>query len=205
MWELDHKESWVLKNRCFWTVVLEKTLESHLDCKKIKPVHPKGNQSWIFIGRTDAEAENNTLATWYKELIHWKNPWCWEILKAGGGDDGVWDGWMTSPTQWTWVWASSGSWWWTGKPHVLQSIGSQRVGHVWANEMNWTDDSDCLNLTRLPLWPSMWSILENVPGFRKLNWTRMGKFNSSDHYIYYCGQESLRKWSSSHSQQESKM
>ena len=70
MWELDYKESWVLKNWCFWTVVLEKTLESPLDCKEIQPVHPKGNQSWIFIGRTEAEAENNTLATWWEELIH---------------------------------------------------------------------------------------------------------------------------------------
>ena len=85
MWELDHKESWALKNWCFWTVVLEETLESPLDCKEIQPVHPKGDQSWIFIGRTDAEAETpNTLATWYEELTHWKRPWCWERLKAGG-------------------------------------------------------------------------------------------------------------------------
>ena len=84
MWELDYRESWVLKNRCFWTVVLEKTLESPLDCKEIQPVHPKGNQSWIFIGRTDAEAESpNTLATWGEELTHLKRPWCLERLKAG--------------------------------------------------------------------------------------------------------------------------
>ena len=90
----DYKESWVLKNWCFWTVVLEKTPESPLDCKEIKPVHPKENQSWIFFGRTDAEAETpNTLATWCKELTHWKRPWCWEGLKAGGkGDDRGWDG-----------------------------------------------------------------------------------------------------------------
>ena len=75
MWELDYKESWVMKNWCFWSVVLEKTLESPLDCKEIQPVHPQGNQSWIFIGRTDAEAENsNTLATWCEELTHWKRP-----------------------------------------------------------------------------------------------------------------------------------
>ena len=94
MWELDYKESWALKNWCFWTVVLGKTLESPLDCKEIQPVHPKGNQSWIFIGRTDAKAENsNTLATGYKELTHWKKPWCWERLKAGGeGDNRGWDG-----------------------------------------------------------------------------------------------------------------
>ena len=86
MWEMDYKESWVPKNWCFWTVVLEKTLESPLDCKEIQPVN-KGNQSWIFIGRTDAEAET-PLATWCEELTHLKRPWCWERLKAGGeGDD----------------------------------------------------------------------------------------------------------------------
>ena len=124
-------------NWCFWTVVLEKTLESPLDYKKIQLVHPKGNQSWIHIGRTDAEAETlNTLATWCKELTHWKRPWCWERLKAGGeGDNRGWDGWMALPTRWTWVWVNSGSWWWTGSPGVLQSMGSQRVGHDWASEL----------------------------------------------------------------------
>ena len=91
IWELDYKESWAQKNWCFWTVVLEKTLESALDCKEIQPVHPKGDQSWIFIGRTDAEAE--TLATWCEELTHLKRPWCWERLRAGGErDDRGWDG-----------------------------------------------------------------------------------------------------------------
>ena len=75
---------------------------------------------------------SNILATWYEELIHWKRPWCWDRLKARGeGDDRGWDGWMASPTQWTWIWASSGSWWWTGKPGALQFMGSQRVGHDW--------------------------------------------------------------------------
>ena len=98
MWESDYKESWMPKNWCFWTVVLEKTLESPLDCKEIQLVNPKGNQSWIFIGRTDAEAESsNTLATWCRELTLWKRPWCWERLKAGGeGDDRGRDGWMAS-------------------------------------------------------------------------------------------------------------
>ena len=78
----------------------------------------------------------NTLATWCKELTHWKGPWCWERLKAGReGDNRGWDGWMASLTQWTWVWASFRSWWWTGKPGVLQSLGSQRVGHDWATEL----------------------------------------------------------------------
>ena len=135
MWELDYKKSWVPKNWCFWTVVLEKTLESPLDCK-IKPVNPKGDQSWIFIGRTDAEAEALILGLpKCKELTYWKRPWCWERLKVGGeGDNRGWDGCMSSPTQWTWVWVNSGSWWWTGRSALLQSMGLQRVGHDWVTE-----------------------------------------------------------------------
>ena len=131
------KRSWAPKNWCFWTVVLEKTLESPLDCKEIKAVHPKGFQSWIFTGRTDADA----VATWCEELTHLKRPWCWERLKAGGeGGDRGWDGWMTSQTQWMWVWASSGSWCRTGKPGVLQSMGLWRLKHNWATELNWLKD-----------------------------------------------------------------
>ena len=143
MWELDYKESWVLKNWCFWTVVLEKILESPLDCKEIKPINPKGDQSWIFIGRTDAEAETpSTLPTWCEELTHLKRPWWWERLKAGGeGDDRGWDGWLASPTQCTWVWLGSGSWWCTGRPGVLQSMGSQRVRHDWATELKLTNQN----------------------------------------------------------------
>ena len=108
MWKLDHKEGWALKNRCFWTVVLEKILENCLDCKKIKPVNPKGNQPWIFIGRTGAEAEASILQPWCEELTHWK------ILILGkiegksrrGRQKMRWlDGIMS---QWTWVWANSG-------------------------------------------------------------------------------------------------
>ena len=80
---------------------------------------------------------SNTLATWCEELTHWKRPWFWERLKARGeGDDRVWDGWMASLTQWTWVWVNSRSWWCTGRPGVLQSMGSQRVGHDWVTELN---------------------------------------------------------------------
>ena len=83
---------------------------------------------------------SNTLATWCEELIHLKRPWCSERLKAWGERDGRgWDDWTSSPTWWTWVWARSGSWWWTGKPGMLQSVGSQRVRHNWAIELNWTD------------------------------------------------------------------
>ena len=101
------KEDWTPKNWCFWAVVLEKTLESPLDCKEIKPVHPKGNQSWK---DWCCSWNSNTLATWWEELTHWKRPWHWERLKAGvEGDNRGWDGWMVSPSRWTWVWASSGS------------------------------------------------------------------------------------------------
>ena len=114
MWELDYKESWVLKSWCFWTVVLKKTLEGNLDCKEIKPVNLKGNQSWIFIQKDWCWSWSfNSLATWCKELTHWKRLWCWERLKVRGeGDDRGWDGWMA---QWAWVWVNSGNWWWTGR------------------------------------------------------------------------------------------
>ena len=138
VWELDYKESWVPRNWCFWTVVLEKVLESPLDCKEIKPVNPKGNQSWIKWKDWCWSWNSNTLATWCKELTHWKRPWCWERLTAGRErDDRGWDGWMASPTQRTWVWVDSGSWWWTGRPGMLQSMGSQRVRHDWATELKW--------------------------------------------------------------------
>ena len=78
---------------------------------------------------------SNTLATWCEKLTHWKRLWCWERLKVGGEADREWDGCMASPTQWTWVWVSSGSWWWTGKPGMLQSMGSQRVRQDWATEL----------------------------------------------------------------------
>ena len=122
-------------------MVLEKTLESPLDCKEIQPVYPKGDQSWVFIGRTDVEAETPIL--WPPdELTHLKRPWCWERLRAGGeGDDRGWDGWMASPTQWTWVWVNSGSWWWTARLGVLRSMGSQRVRHDWVTELNWKTNS----------------------------------------------------------------
>ena len=133
-----YQENWRLKNWCFWTVVFEKTLESPLDCKKIQRVHSKGDQPWKVIGKTCWNWNSNTLATWCKELIHLKRPWCWERLNVGGeGDNRGWDGWMASPTWCTWVWAIFGSWWWTRKPGVLQSMGSQKVRHDWATELNW--------------------------------------------------------------------
>ena len=137
IWELGYKESWAPKNWCFW-IVLEKTLESPLDCKQIQPVHPKGDESWVFIGRTDAEAETPIL--WPPHAKSWligKDPDAGRDLGAGGeGDDRGWDGWMASPTRWTWVWVNSGSWWWTGRPGLLQFMGSQRVGLDRPTELN---------------------------------------------------------------------
>ena len=128
------------KELMLWTVVLEKTLEGPLDCKEIQPVHSKGVQSWVFFGRTEAKAE--TPVPWPPHVKSWLigRLWCWEGLGAGKeGDDRGWDGWMASLTWWTRVWVNSGSWWWTGRPGVLQLMGSQRVGHDWATELNWTE------------------------------------------------------------------
>ena len=128
MWELDHTEVWVLKNWCFQIVLLEKTLESLLDWKKI---NPKGHQPWIFIGRTDAKA------------IRWPKYWSF-LMRANSLEKTLMlgkiegrrrreqqrtDGWMASVTQWTWVWASSRRWWKTGMPGVLQSMKLQRARH----------------------------------------------------------------------------
>ena len=122
-----------------------KKIESPLDCKEVKPINPKGNQSWIFMGRIDPEAETPILwPPWCKKLTHLKRPWCWERLKAGEGDDRGWDGWMASPTRWAWVLVNSGSWWWTERPGVLRFMESQRVGDSWATELNWSS-SDILH------------------------------------------------------------
>ena len=108
-WELDHKEGWVPKNWCFQTVVLEKTLESPLNSKETKPVNPKGNQTWIFIGKTDAEAEVLIIGCLMWRANSLEKTLCWERLRAGGeGDDRGWDGWIASLTQWRWIWADSG-------------------------------------------------------------------------------------------------
>ena len=174
MWELDNKEGWALKKGCFWTMVLEKTLESPLDSKEIKPVNPKGNQSWIFTGRTDAEAETPVL--WPPDAKNWlENTVMLGRIEGGRrrGDRG-WNGWMASLTWWTWVWASSGSRWWTGKPGVPQPMGSQRVGHDWTTKKS--TDGRCFRgcgekETLLhcwweyklePLWKTVWRFLQKL-------------------------------------------
>ena len=129
----------VPKNWCFWTVMLEKTLESPLDCKEIQPGHPKGESVLGVLWKEWCWSWNaSTLATSCEELTHWKRPWRWEGLGAGGeGDDRGWDNWMASLTRCTLIWVNCGSWWWTGRPGVLRFMGSQRVGYDWATELNW--------------------------------------------------------------------
>ena len=134
MWEWDYKESWALKNWCFWTVVLENTLKGPLNCKEIQPVHPEGNQSWIFIGRTDATAETPILWPPYAKS--------WLIGKdsdagrdCGQEEKGMAEDEMAGCHRLL-DGVNSGSWWWTGRPGVLRFMGSQRVRHDWT-ELNW--------------------------------------------------------------------
>ena len=138
MWELDYKESWAPNNWCFWIAVLEKNPESPFDCKKIQPVHPKGDQSWVFIGRTDAEAETPSIPCHLMQRTDSleKTPM---LGKIEGGRRRATENEMVGGHHqlewWTGVWVSSGSWWWTGKPGALQPTGSQRVGHDWETEL----------------------------------------------------------------------
>ena len=169
MWDLDYKEDWAPKNWCllsncgvgedsfffffifFFCSEFCHTLKwnSHeftcvpldgpLDSIEIKPVNPKGNQPWIFIGRTDAKASIGLKLQYFGHLMRRTDSFekilMLERLRAEGeGDNRGWDGWMASPTQWTWVWANYRRWWWTGRPGVLQSMGSQRAGHDWRTE-----------------------------------------------------------------------
>ena len=154
MWELDCEESWALKNWCFWSVVLEKTLESPLDCKEIQPLHSKGNQSWVFFGRTDAAAETPIL--WPPDLKNWligKRPWCWERLKAGWeGDDRGWDGWMASPTQWHELEQAPGVGDGQGSL-VCCSPWGHRVRHNWATELNWIDTDVKKKINEFLIYP----------------------------------------------------
>ena len=148
MWELDCKESWALKNWCFWTVALEKTLGSPFDCKEIQPVSPKGDQSWVFIGRTDAEAETPVL--WPPHAKGWlirKDPDAgrdWGQEEKGMTEDEMagWHHWLNGH-EFEW---NSGSWWWTGRPGVLWFMGPQSQTRLrdWT-ELNWTESLFCLD------------------------------------------------------------
>ena len=159
MEELDHKESWALKSWCFWTVESKKTYESHLDCKEIQPVHPNGDQSWVFMeglmlklklqyfGPPDAKS-------WLirKTLILGK------IEGRRSRYDRGWGGWMATPTRWTWVWENSRSWWWTGRPGMLLFMGSQRIGHNRATELTWTGDESKVRCCKEQYCIGTWNV-----------------------------------------------
>ena len=139
MWELVYKKAEHQRTDTFelwcWRRLLRVTWTSRRSNKSTaKEINPEySSESWKML-----KLNVNTLATWYKELTHGKRPWCWERLKAGReGDSRRWDGWMPSPTQWTWAWVNSGSWRWTGRPGVLQSMGSQIVRNDWVTELSW--------------------------------------------------------------------
>ena len=149
MWELYYKESWVPENWCSWTVVLEKTLESPLDCKEIQPVHPKGDQSWVFTGKTAVEAETPVLCpTDAKSWLIWKDPDAgkdWGQEEKGMTEDEMagWHHWFNGHG-WT-----PGSCWWIGRPGVLWFMGLKRVGHNWSTELNQTGPFYFLTLSYL--------------------------------------------------------
>ena len=158
MWELDYKEGWALKNWCFWTVRWRRFLDS---CRV--PWTPRrSNQSILKEISLECSLEGLMLKLklqYFDYLMgksdSLKGPWCRERLKAEGEwDDRGWDGWMASPMQWKWVWVGSESWWWTGKLGVLQSMGSQRVGHDWATKQQWWKISCifCLELSYCRMW-----------------------------------------------------
>ena len=136
MWELECEESWAPKNWCFWTVMLEKTLESPLDCKEIQPVHSEGDRPWISL-----EGMMLKLKLQYFGHLMWRVDSLEKTLKLGGIGGRRRRGWPRMRwldaimTRWTWVWVDSRSWWWTGRPGVLQFMGSQRVRHDWATQL----------------------------------------------------------------------
>ena len=150
MWELDNKESGAPKKWCFWTVVLERILESLLDSKKIQPVRPKEDQSWVFIRRTDVEAETPIL--WPPDAMSWLiwkdrdagKDWGQEAKGTTEDEMVVWHHWLNGH-EFGWT----RSWWWTGRSDMLRFMGSQRVGHDWATELNWTEGRFVLYLYKV--------------------------------------------------------
>ena len=137
MWELGHKEGWALKIDAFELWYWRRLLSAPWTARRSTQSMLKETSPEYSLEGLKIKWRSSTLATWCKELTHWKIPWCWERFKAGGeGDDRGRDGWMASLTQWTWVWVDSGSWWWTGRPSALQSMGLRRVGHDWVTQ--WT-------------------------------------------------------------------
>ena len=180
MWELDYKESWAPKNWCFWTVVLEKTLESPLDCKEIQPVHPKGDSPGCSLEGLMLKLKRQYLVTWCEVLTHWKRPWCWERLRAWGeGDDRGWDGGMASLIQWTWVWVGSGRWWRTGRRAVVHGVAKS-----WTRLSDWTDWAELEKPKKLRSW-------HLVPS---LHGKQMGKQWKQGQTLFSWAPKSLQPW-----------
>ena len=157
-WKIDASELW------WWRLLRVPWTARRSNQSILKEISPRcsleGLRCWSW--------NSNTWATSCKELTHWKRPWCWEGLGAGGeGNDRGWDGWMASPTRWAWVWVNSGGWWWTGRPSVLWFMGSQRVGHDWATELKrfyytfimlWNVPTTLVKKTEENYLPLAWSI-----------------------------------------------
>ena len=135
MWELDYKESWVPFELWCWRRLLRVPWAARRSNQSIlKEISPEYSLEGLML---KLKLKLQYLDHLLQELTHWKRPWCWERLKAGEGDDRGWDGWMASSTRWTRVWASSGSWWRTGKPGSAVVHGVAKIRHKWATEPNW--------------------------------------------------------------------
>ena len=147
MWEFDCKESWVPKNWCFWTVVLEKLFRVPWTARRSKQSILKEISPGCSLEGVMLRWNSNTLATWCEELIYWKRPWCWERLGAGEGNDSGWNGWMASPTQCTWVWVNSRSWWCTGSLACCSPWGCKELSTT--ERLNWTDIRVNMKLQRV--------------------------------------------------------
>ena len=139
-------ESWTIKNAEHWRIdafelwCWRRLLRVPWIARRSNQSIPKETSPEYSLEGLILNLKLHYLASWCEELTYWKRPWCWERLNAGGeGDDRGWDGWMASPTRWTWIWARSGCWWWTGKPGMLPSMGLQRVGHEWATALKLSD------------------------------------------------------------------
>ena len=159
MWELDCEESWAPKNWCFWTVVLEKIPESPLDCKEIQPVHSEGDQPWVFFGRTDAKAETPVLSHLMRRADSLEKTLMLEGIGGRRKRGQQKMRWLDDITDSIDVSLSnSRRWWWTGRPGVAPFMGSQRVGHDWATELNWSDNLYEINDCRILCicWDLFW-------------------------------------------------
>ena len=133
MWELDYKESWA-PTWCWGKLLRVPWTERRSNQSILKEIIPGCSLEGLML-----KLKLQYFGHWCEELTHLRRPYCWERLRAGGqGDNRGWVGWMASPTQWTWVWVDFGSWWWTGRAGMLRFMGSQRVRHDWATELNWT-------------------------------------------------------------------